>query len=596
MMKVLKNNISYIKRHFWYQFLLAVVLITLVGIANIRFSKAVVGEEIIKLHQSILHQSVSNTAAAIGGMKDSLLIITENSRLIEWLKADEKEESKEELSYVDNLVQDEVYLNYKKRNRFRVYIYDLKSLRYHSDSTKISRDTLQQYMEQAVEEKADSRDDIYILGPVKSDEAGIYRHSFFMVRPVKDLLTDNTEGYVLFEISEKSIYDTYANLNGKGHDYCLMDCKEHLISGKNKNKIGTDLELNRMKDGADLQSGYTPFTNNNREDVYFYEKVLGTDWYLIEQVNVHEIWKSLDRTGYFSLCMIIVFILLIYPLTILSGRNILKPVDRIKDKMCEVAEGNLTVRINEEEKGKGEFFEIANSFNYMAQKLEQQMDEIRNIERKKHLLELDFLQAQINPHFIYNTLSSIRFYVEMGKNEEAEDMLIDFTKILRKTLSRSEKFISLKEEIETLIHYIRLQKARYRDRFEVEFDIEEKTNSSIIPDFILQPIVENAIFYSLREDRVCHILIKSYSKGQDFYVSVKDDGIGMDEKKIDTVLKKDLNMNKVGIKNVNERLKLNFGDIYGLKIISEKGKGTEVILKMPFIAERNRRHEDINSR
>lgn len=211
------------------------------------------------------------------------------------------------------------------------------------------------------------------------------------------------------------------------------------------------------------------------------------------------------------------------------------------------------------------------------------------MERKRHLLELDFLQAQINPHFIYNTLSSIRFYVEMGKNEEAEEMLIDFSKILRKTLSQSERFVSLEEEIETITHYVNLQKGRYRDRFQVEFDIKEETKTSLVPDFILQPIVENAIFYSLRQDQVCHIRISSYLQDQNLYVSVKDDGIGMEEERINEVLRKDLNMNKVGLKNVNERLKLNFGDLYGLKIISEKGKGTEVILEMPSTSERGKR-------
>ena len=322
--------------------------------------------------------------------------------------------------------------------------------------------------------------------------------------------------------------------------------------------------------------------------MYFYENILGTDWYLMERINVHEIWATLDRTGYFSLLLIAAFVLCLYPLTIFSRKRIIKPVDKIKDKMSQVAEGRFDVRISSQERGKGEFAEIADSFNYMVDRLEKQVEGIRAMDRKKHLLELDFLQAQINPHFIYNTLSSIRFYVEMGKNEEAEDMLIDFSKILRKTLSRTEQFITLREEMETLRHYVNLQKARYRERVEVVFDVEESTLPALVPDFILQPIVENAIFYSLKEDKVCHIRIKSYMDQGNLCVSVKDDGVGMDAEKISTVLNKDMNINKVGIKNVNERLKLNFGDVYGLKIISEEGRGTEVILVMPSTTERKR--------
>ena len=122
----------------------------------------------------------------------------------------------------------------------------------------------------------------------------------------------------------------------------------------------------------------------------------------------------------------------------------------------------------------------------------------------------------------------------------------------------------------------------------MEFDIQENTKSSLVPDFILQPIVENAIFYSLRQDRICHIQIRSWIQDKDLYVSVRDDGVGMEAEKISEILGKDLSVNKVGVRNVNERLKLNFGAGYGLRIQSEKGKGTEVILVMPSTAERGR--------
>lgn len=478
----------------------------------------------------------------------------------------------------------------------------------------------------------------YVLldGPVRSDEGGLYRHGFYLIEPVKDLLSEQVEGYVLMHFSEKVLYDSYSDMRGKDRKFCIVSNSGTLVSGENKSEIGgwpavgepmmgpgqeskqaLDHGLYQMDhglyqttgQGPDQEpgklpagglaldsgtsgfipvAGYRTVADQGQDYMYFYENILGTDWYLMERINVHEIWATLDRTGYFSLLLIVAFVLCLYPLTIFSRKRIIKPVDKIKDKMSQVAEGRFDVRISSQERGKGEFAEIADSFNYMVDRLEKQVEEIRAMDRKKHLLELDFLQAQINPHFIYNTLSSIRFYVEMGKNEEAEDMLIDFSKILRKTLSRTEQFITLREEMETLRHYVNLQKARYRERVEVVFDVEESTLPALVPDFILQPIVENAIFYSLKEDKVCHIRIKSYMDQGNLCVSVKDDGVGMDAEKISTVLNKDMNINKVGIKNVNERLKLNFGDVYGLKIISEEGRGTEVILVMPSTTERKR--------
>lgn len=641
-----KKKVSYIKRHFLILFLLVVILVGIMGTAIIRFSKGVVGNEIIKLHQAILKQSANGTADTLGSLKESLSNIAQNARVTQWLAQEEKtayaeagwtQDTGDSMDgYVDGLVQDEIYKNYKRGNIFRIYIYDLQGLRYSSDRPVVTWETAVDYIKKAAPVGEDMPDYVLLDGPVRSDEGGLYRHGFYLIEPVKDLLSEQVEGYVLMHFSEKVLYDSYSDMRGKDRKFCIVSNSGTLVSGENKSEIGgwpavgepmmgpgqeskqaLDHGLYQMDhglyqttgQGPDQEpgklpagglaldsgtsgfipvAGYRTVADQGQDYMYFYENILGTDWYLMERINVHEIWATLDRTGYFSLLLIAAFVLCLYPLTIFSRKRIIKPVDKIKDKMSQVAEGRFDVRISSQERGKGEFAEIADSFNYMVDRLEKQVEEIRAMDRKKHLLELDFLQAQINPHFIYNTLSSIRFYVEMGKNEEAEDMLIDFSKILRKTLSRTEQFITLREEMETLRHYVNLQKARYRERVEVVFDVEESTLPALVPDFILQPIVENAIFYSLKEDKVCHIRIKSYMDQGNLCVSVKDDGVGMDAEKISTVLNKDMNINKVGIKNVNERLKLNFGDVYGLKIISEEGRGTEVILVMPSTTERKR--------
>ena len=637
-----KNKVSYIKRHFLILFLLVVILVGIMGTAIIRFSKGVVGNEIIKLHQAILKQSANGTADTLGSLKESLSNIAQNARVTQWLAQEEKtayaeagwtQDTGDSMDgYVDGLVQDEIYKNYKRGNIFRIYIYDLQGLRYSSDRPVVTWETAVDYIKKAAPVGEDMPDYVLLDGPVRSDEGGLYRHGFYLIEPVKDLLSEQVEGYVLMHFSEKVLYDSYSDMRGKDRKFCIVSNSGTLVSGENKSEIGGwpavgepmmgpgqesnhglyqmdhglyqttgqgpdrepgklpagGLALDSGTSGFIPVAGYRTVADQGQDYMYFYENILGTDWYLMERINVHEIWATLDRTGYFSLLLIAAFVLCLYPLTIFSRKRIIKPVDKIKDKMSQVAEGRFDVRISSQERGKGEFAEIADSFNYMVDRLEKQVEEIRAMDRKKHLLELDFLQAQINPHFIYNTLSSIRFYVEMGKNEEAEDMLIDFSKILRKTLSRTEQFITLREEMETLRHYVNLQKARYRERVEVVFDVEESTLPALVPDFILQPIVENAIFYSLKEDKVCHIRIKSYMDQGNLCVSVKDDGVGMDAEKISTVLNKDMNINKVGIKNVNERLKLNFGDVYGLKIISEEGRGTEVILVMPSTTERKR--------
>lgn len=589
-----KKHVSYIKRHFFYLFLMVSVLVCTMGGAVIHFSRKLVGSEIVKLHQALLKQSANVTADVLGEMMESLDNIAQNAGLTQWLAEEEPTEgdwgeaasAEAANTYVEGLIQDEIYKNYKRRSVFRIYIYDQQGLRYGSDAPVVSWEAVSGWIRQEAARGRRVGEQVMLKGPVRGEEAGLYRHSIYLLQPVRDLLDQEVEGYILMQFSEKVLYDTYSDLRGEERVYSIIDGNGILVSGSNKAEIGTRVQWDMAQ----------PMMEEGEEYLRFYENILGTEWYLTEQINIHEIWNSLDRMVYVVLALLFCFVLCLFPLTIGSRRSILKPVDKIKDKMGQVAEGKLSVRIDSRERGEGEFAEIADSFNYMVDQLEKQVEAIREIEHKKHALELDFLQAQINPHFIYNTLSSIRFYVEMGKNEEAEDMLLDFSKILRKTLSHTEQMVSLREETETLKHYVNLQKARYRDRFQAEFQMGEETLTSLVPDFILQPIVENAIFYSLREGEMSHITIRSFLKDKDLWVEVEDDGVGMDQEKIDQAFNKDLTMNKVGIKNVNERLKLNFGEGYGIKIISQKGKGTRVILMMPSTAERKRRNEDIDRR
>lgn len=575
-------KISYMKRYFLKILLVVTVLVGILVVAITSFSKEMVGKEIISLHRSILSQSVRRPAETIRGLKDTMEKLAENSEVIEWISG---EEAKEE--QVGSFIRNEIFGNYKKGNKFRIYLYDLEELRYSSDYPQIPWEEVQRLI-RCAESGPESSDKIWMEGPIFIEtEEGLYRYSFFLLRPIQDLLNGELRGYVLMQLSETAVYDGFKDLLGKDRDYCIVDGDGIVISARNKGNIGRTYDKNNIiiEDKGALGSGYG-ISDDYKDNVYFYENISGTSWYLLENVYLHYIFAPLNKTITFAVILMAIFAVCFMPVTFMSLRTILRPIDSIKNKMSLVAGGNLEVRVAEAEKGKGELSEIADSFNYMVEKLECQVEEIKQMERKRHLLQLDFLQTQINPHFIYNTLSSIRYYVEMGKNEEAEKMLIDFSKILRKTLSSSEKFISLKEELETLNYYIDLQKSRYRDRFEVKFDIEERTLTCIVPDFIMQPIVENAIFYSLKEKRMCHVWIRSYIEEENLCISIRDDGIGMDEARISQVLEKGMNMNKVGIRNVQERLQLNFGEPYGLRIFSKEGEGTEVILVMPASSER----------
>lgn len=188
---------NYIKGYFLRLFLLVAVLVSVMGIALLQFSKRVVGDEIIKLHQTILRSTAGETASVLGGLRESLLEIAENVQLTEWLESGVGDESE-----IDRLTEDEIYLNFKRGNPLRVYIYDQEKLRYSSDRREVPWEEVRGQLSPSGEEE-----DFWMAGPVRVQEEGLYRNSFFMIQRVRNLLE-----YFGQEIPE----------NMQGHSLCGM--------------------------------------------------------------------------------------------------------------------------------------------------------------------------------------------------------------------------------------------------------------------------------------------------------------------------------------------------------------------------------------
>ena len=309
------------------------------------------------------------------------------------------------------------------------------------------------------------------------------------------------------------------------------------------------------------------------------ERISGTDWYLVEWLDSAIAFEPLTQVGSVIMAIIALCGVLLFCALSLTARRLQQRVNRINDKMEQVIQGDLSVRIPVEHSD--EFGRIESEFNSMVAEIDRLIREVRQGEQQKRLAELDFLQAQINPHFIHNTLTSIRFMLEMGKVREAGEMIFYFSKLLRRTISRSNEFITLEEEVRTLEDYVNLQKFRYQDSFEASYDISPQTLNARVPALILQPVVENAIFHSVGRSMV-HISISARREDSQLILVVEDDGVGMSRELRETVLHKDVQVNRVGLRNVHDRIQLNYGKEYGLAITEREGHGTRVTFRLPF--------------
>ena len=215
------------------------------------------------------------------------------------------------------------------------------------------------------------------------------------------------------------------------------------------------------------------------------------------------------------------------------------------------------------------------------------MARVRNEEIILRKTELRALQAQINPHFLYNTLDSIAWMCEDGRNKEAVDMVNALARLFRISISKGHELIPIEKEVEHAKSYLQIQKFRYKNQFEYFFDVEEQCLHYYCNKITLQPIIENAIYHGLNrmiEEGV--IRIRIWEEDGDVIFSVSDNGVGMTKEQCDALLKEDSGRETgIGMKNVNDRVRIYFGEKYGMRIESEPDEGTTVYIRMPKLEE-----------
>ena len=223
----------------------------------------------------------------------------------------------------------------------------------------------------------------------------------------------------------------------------------------------------------------------------------------------------------------------------------------------------------------------------MVVKIQHLMETVRREEINLRKTELKALQAQINPHFLYNTLDSIAWMCEQGRNDEAVQMVNALAQLFRISISRGHELIPIRSELRHAESYLKIQKHRYKNQFSYRFDVDESCLDFLCNKITLQPIIENAIYHGINGlvDEG-EIVITLRAEGQDVVFTVADNGVGMEEEQIQAILRKERSDHTgIGIKNVNDRLKIYFGEGYGITIDSEPDVGTTVTIRMPQVRE-----------
>ena len=290
----------------------------------------------------------------------------------------------------------------------------------------------------------------------------------------------------------------------------------------------------------------------------------------------------------FGLSLVLFSIFLMAFLNFRISARISDPIRRLEQAINELESGRNDVEIGEE-RGCYEIQHLSRSVRSMVSTMRHLMDDIIQQEGQKRRSELEVLQSQINPHFLYNTLDSVIWMVESGRQEEAIQMVTSLARFFRISLSKGQNIIPLTDELEHARHYMNIQQIRFKNKFTTQITAQPGTEGLHTLKLIVQPILENAIYHgmaSAEDDGV--ISVNARREGDDLIIEVADNGLGMRPEVAASLLDEDrpqvrTSGSGIGVRNVHQRIRLTFGTAYGLTILSEPDEGTTVRIRLPAL-------------
>lgn len=375
----------------------------------------------------------------------------------------------------------------------------------------------------------------------------------------------------------------------------LTDSKENRNRLASAKKYLNNLQIYKERIEQNLKDG-NKYENNIEiweNDVQIVTSLLRETIFQYIYYEIKDIQKA--RTEYQDFFMqmirfsIIAFALILILITFLSyyiPLSITHPIRKLGEVTDQVAKGDLTVR--SEVRSGAEVSVLSDSLNTMIDKINELLEQVKKEQGRLRRAEFELLQSQINPHFLYNTLDTIIWLAEAGEQKKVVDMVGSLSDFFRTSLNQGKDMVSVKEELHHSRSYLEIQQVRYQDILQYEIQVPEALFCYLIPKITIQPLVENALYHGIKNKRgVGKIIITGKRERDCFILSVKDNGAGMSSERLEAVRegmnqKSQTDKDIYALYNVNERIRLNFGQKYGLSIYSVLGEGTTVQVTLPF--------------
>ncbi|UOY92235.1 sensor histidine kinase [Ectobacillus sp. JY-23] len=573
--------------------LIAVVFISYSSMIHLMQSKTIentqiLGEQTTAAIESIIGDALS-TADIPNRSSDiqSFLIQSNNIAMYTMNVEEKKEVYRRELDFIRSL---KVYNNLGKGSN-SLYIFNRDGRAYYdkknSQTSAYTREdyiTLQNLLYKARTQGVP----IVILNQVPAENHSKTFYTFSVLREIRDLYTQEVLGMVVAETDVSVVEDALEKLNSitKG---------KVTITEANADEQRTERKQSWNQKIFDMWMPNPEYYDAAKQAITIEVPSKLYNWKLSITVPVHQLVSDITQIQVVLLGAIVFLMCITILVILLISKNIVTPLQGLMRKMRSIKEtDDLKATFNTDRKD--EIGQLYLQFNSMFQNIRELMLQTKQMERKHREVELDALQGQINPHFIYNTLETIRMNAEMHDDEETGDMIYQLSQLMRYSMKRGFETCTLGEELQYVENYMKLMNFRFGNQFMLHLQTEEIYRGYPVMKMLLQPLVENATMHGYDSNtEKMNITISCKRTEEAFYLYIKDDGVGMSEERLTQVRNNlkteqqypiETQKKSIGLRNVNERIQVLYGKMYGLQVYSVKGAGTTVEVKLPCVMGR----------
>jgi len=411
------------------------------------------------------------------------------------------------------------------------------------------------------------------------------------VREIKSYENGMESGTLVINVEDSEFNLKYSHFlsvssSTSNSEIYILNDQGKLISRRGEIGIGEISPLLKDLDKTKMSGSFTFHQNGLSKQIVYY-RLHNIPWIFIKEIPINEFQHDIWRLRMIIIIIAMIGFMMIMMLSSLLIRKLTMPIKRLTNAMGDLQRGKLGITVPIRERN--ELGLLGKGFNKMSESIENLLEQIKLTEAKKREIEIEALQSQINPHFLYNTLNTIKWMGAMSRNNNIVESITALGNLLRPIFSDIKPLWTLREEMQHVENYCKIMNYRYGEGVRLTVNLEEAASDCMVLRFMLQPLVENVFAHAMEQrNYIGNIAITGQISDLGLNVVIADDGVGLTEDRLQSVkgklqnqLENDIDLIGIGLYNVNRQMQLYFGSEYGIDIESVLGEGTRIILRLP---------------